>query len=153
MIYIICFIFLQYNCYILYIYIYMDYIVYEAMFDCESPGNPEGQKWMLTKYLGKGLHYATPLTSSKQYKRFLKQHPVAIVGHFKREGDKEHQVFLEAMWRLQRELPMAVAVAFPKASELVAPTISIHSQGAVEEMKPEAWSVQALLATRWREEL
>lgn len=117
---------------------------------------------MLTKYLGKdsqgrsrpcepldtlgsNLHYATPLASAKKYKRFLKQHQVAIVGHFKREADREHQVFLEAVWSLWTAgRPVAVAVAWPTASEHPAPSISIHSREAVEEKAPEAWSVQAL---------
>ncbi|CAK9107652.1 unnamed protein product [Durusdinium trenchii] len=68
-------------------------------------GNPDGQKWMLTKYMGEdaegsNLHYATLLPSVKKYKKFLKNNQVAIIGYFKKEGDREHKVYLEAIWKL-----------------------------------------------------
>ncbi|CAJ1429752.1 unnamed protein product [Effrenium voratum] len=68
-------------------------------------GSPDGQKWMLTKYMGEdaqgsNLHYATVLPSVKTYKKFLKGHQVSIVGYFKREADREHKAFMEAIWHL-----------------------------------------------------
>ena len=45
-------------------------------------GNPEGQKWLLTKYMGEdtdgtNLHYVAPLTSAKKLAKYIKANEIA----------------------------------------------------------------------------
>jgi len=71
-------------------------------------GSPEGQKWMLTKYLGEedgsNLHYSVPQLSLKKHSKFIKKHEIAIIGYFKRENDLQHRIFSEAIWKLHQEI-------------------------------------------------
>merc|ERR1712176_1497600 len=64
-------------------------------------GSAEGQKWMLTKYMGEdaegtNLHYVSRLPTMKKYKKFVKANEIAIIGYFTREGDRPYQTFSEA---------------------------------------------------------
>lgn len=72
-------------------------------------GSPEGQKWMLTKYMGEdsdgsNLHYSAPLMSSKKHAKFVKSNEIALVGFFKREQDLHHKVFSESIWSLHQAI-------------------------------------------------
>mmetsp|Transcript_96328 Transcript_96328/g.170314 ORF Transcript_96328/g.170314 Transcript_96328/m.170314 type:complete len:360 (-) Transcript_96328:105-1184(-) len=72
-------------------------------------GSPEGQKWMLTKYMGEdgegsNLHYSMPLMSTKKLAKFIKTHEVAIVGFFRRDNDMHHKIFSESIWQLHQDI-------------------------------------------------
>lgn len=72
-------------------------------------GSPEGQKWMLTKYMGEdahgsNLHYATPLFASKKLSKHIKGNEISIVGFFKKENDLYHNVFCETLWKLHQDI-------------------------------------------------
>merc|ERR1712007_261711 len=72
-------------------------------------GSPEGQKWMLTKYMGEdvdgtNLHYVVPLMSQKKLSKHLKTNEIAIIGFFKKEGDLQHKLFSEAVWKLHQDI-------------------------------------------------
>ncbi|CAJ1383294.1 unnamed protein product [Effrenium voratum] len=131
-------------------------------------GSPDGQKWMLTKYMGEdaqgpvlqgsNLHYATVLPSVKTYKKFLKGHQVSIVGYFKREADREHKAFMEAIWRLfqgedadRDEIVAVAAVAFlpdiMKQAGVTAPSLELYMHGKAisQGATPDKWSVKAVV--------
>lgn len=128
-------------------------------------GNPDGQKWMLTKYMGEdaegsNLHYATVLPSMKKYNKFLKQNQVAIVGYFKKEGDREHKVYLEAIWKLfqgdnvdKDDIGAGVGTVFSqsilKQVSAKPPSVVLYLDGKVMPLNgrkdlPEKWTVQAV---------
>mmetsp|Transcript_9139 Transcript_9139/g.16771 ORF Transcript_9139/g.16771 Transcript_9139/m.16771 type:complete len:284 (-) Transcript_9139:28-879(-) len=129
-------------------------------------GSPDGQKWMLTKYMGEdaggtNLHYATTLISQKKYNKFLKSNQIAIVGYFRREGDREHRVFQEATWQIfqgenmdKDDIGGGVASVFLQSivqkAGVKAPSVQIFLDGkavneAAEKQLPERWTVQAVV--------
>ena len=66
-------------------------------------GSPEGQKWLLTKYLaGKNdpLHHAAPLINAKRLKKFINKNEVAIVGYFTGERGVEYKAYEKALYDL-----------------------------------------------------
>jgi len=68
-------------------------------------GSPEGQKWLLTKYLGDdregtNLHYSAPLMNSKVIAEFVENTEVTLVGYF----DSPHALFLECVWKLYNRI-------------------------------------------------
>jgi len=126
-------------------------------------GSPEGQKWMLTKYLGEdtdgsNIHYAAPLLSAKKHSKFIKLNEIALVGYFRREGDMNHKMFSEAVWTLHSTIDRddigaaAGAVVLQSIAKKVGaqmPSIVVYLDGkAVEEdgvFAPDKWSVQAIV--------
>eukprot|EP00398_MALV-I-01_sp_L67-1_P000988 gene988-340_t len=110
-------------------------------------GSPEGQKWLLTKYMsdsGKvSLHHARPLANAKRLKRFIKKNEVAIVGFFTGEKQKEFKAYEKALYDLHLdveaedlEASFASFVAFKPTLEKVnatAPSISVYLDGQLVE--------------------
>eukprot|EP00931_Biecheleriopsis_adriatica_P047506 TRINITY_DN27394_c0_g1_i1.p1 TRINITY_DN27394_c0_g1~~TRINITY_DN27394_c0_g1_i1.p1 ORF type:complete len:286 (+),score=57.19 TRINITY_DN27394_c0_g1_i1:43-900(+) len=128
-------------------------------------GSPDGQKWMLTKYMGEdsegsNLHYGTTLVSKKKHSKFLKSNQVAIVGYFRKDGDKEHRAFSEAIWKLHQDIDkddIGAGVATVFAQNIMhkegvkAPALALYLDGrAVEgdghKAMPERWTVQAVIS-------
>lgn len=125
-------------------------------------GSPEGQKWMLTKYMGEdtigtNLHYAAPLMSNKKLTKFTKAHEIAIIGFFKREMDLNHKIFSQAIWQLHQDIDrddigagvasvMMQSVA--KKENAQVPSVVVYLDGkAVEEdgsFVSDKWTVKAL---------
>lgn len=111
-------------------------------------GSPEGQKWMLTKYMGEdthgsNLHYATPLFANKKLSKHVKGHEIAIVGFFRKENDMYHNMFCETIWQLHQEIDrddIGAAMAavtmqsVAKKEKAAVPSIVVYLDGkAVEE--------------------
>ena len=66
-------------------------------------GSPEGQKWLLNKYLAgknEALHHAAPLANAKRLKKFVKKNDVAIVGFFTGERGIEYKAYQKALYNL-----------------------------------------------------
>eukprot|EP00747_Dinoflagellata_sp_TGD_P186312 gnl/TRDRNA2_/TRDRNA2_43288_c0_seq1.p1 gnl/TRDRNA2_/TRDRNA2_43288_c0~~gnl/TRDRNA2_/TRDRNA2_43288_c0_seq1.p1 ORF type:complete len:310 (+),score=55.11 gnl/TRDRNA2_/TRDRNA2_43288_c0_seq1:47-976(+) len=105
----------------------------------DSPGSKvDGQKWMLTKYLGDdhdgtNLHYVAPMASNKKLQRFVETKSVAVVGHFRVEGEARHNVFLEVAWQFYSE------------NELDTPKFSIASVTKEVVSRKENASVPSIL--------
>lgn len=126
-------------------------------------GSPEGQKWMLTKYMGEdtegsNLHYVAPLMSVKKMSKFVKGNEIAIVGYFKRENDLPHKAFTEAVWSLHQDvnrddLGAAVAVVTTqsviKKEKAQVPSIVVYLDGKVVEddgsFTPDKWTVKGVM--------
>jgi len=125
-------------------------------------GSPEGQKWMLTKYMGEdsdgaNLHYAAPLTTSKKHSKFIKANEISLVGYFKRDNDLHHKIFSEAIWSLHQSIDRddigagVATVLTPSVSKkagVQVPSIVVHLDGkAVEEdgtFAAERWTVKSV---------
>lgn len=125
-------------------------------------GSPEGQKWMLTKYMGEdtigtNLHYAAPLMSNKKLTKFTKAHEIAIIGFFKREMDLNHKIFSQAIWQLHQDIDrddigagvasvMMQSVA--KKENAQVPSVVVYLDGKVVEedgsFVSDKWTVKAL---------
>jgi hypothetical protein len=126
-------------------------------------GSPDGQKWMLTKYMGEdsdgsNLHYGVPVMSKKKLQTFIKGHEIAIVGFFKRENDLNHKVFSQAVWQLHQDIDrddIGAGVAsvtlqgVAKKENAQVPSIVVYLDGkAVEEdgaFVSEKWTSKALI--------
>eukprot|EP00930_Biecheleria_cincta_P024667 TRINITY_DN1763_c0_g1_i2.p1 TRINITY_DN1763_c0_g1~~TRINITY_DN1763_c0_g1_i2.p1 ORF type:complete len:303 (-),score=59.18 TRINITY_DN1763_c0_g1_i2:134-1042(-) len=125
-------------------------------------GSPDGQKWMLTKYMGEdaegtNLHYAANIMTAKKHNKFLKKHQVAIVGYFRKEGDGEHRTFAETIWRLHQDIDRddigagvgaTFAQSVAKAAAVQVPAIAVYLDGRALEPEaalPERWTVQGVL--------
>merc|ERR1712050_676902 len=124
-------------------------------------GSPEGQKWMLTKYMGEdaegsNLHYATPLMTTKKLRKFVKGNEIAIIGFFRRENDLHHKTFCESIWKLHQDIDRddigagVASVALQtvaKKQKAQIPSIVVYLDGkAVEEdgtFMGEKWTVKA----------
>ncbi|CAE8591936.1 unnamed protein product, partial [Polarella glacialis] len=128
-------------------------------------GSPDGQKWMLTKYMGEdkegsNLHYASTLLTAKKHAKFLKNHQVAIVGYFRKESDQHHKAFSEAVWKLHQDIDRddigagVAAVINPAVSkklDVQVPKLVVYLDGrAIEEdghtPLPAKWTVEAVLS-------
>jgi len=125
-------------------------------------GSPEGQKWMLTKYMGEdsegsNLHYVAPLMTAKKYSKFIKNNEIAIIGFFKRENDLQHKIFSESVWKLYQDIDrddLGAGVAAVTMQSVVkkekkqAPSIVVHLDGKVVEddgsFISEKWTVKAV---------
>jgi len=125
-------------------------------------GSPEGQKWMLTKYMGEdtigtNLHYAAPLMSNKKLTKFTKAHEIAIIGFFKREMDLNHKIFSQAIWQLHQDIDrddigagvasvMMQSVA--KKENAQVPSVVVYLDGKIVEedgsFVSDKWTVKAL---------
>merc|ERR1712007_23976 len=126
-------------------------------------GSPEGQKWMLTKYIGEdtygtNLHYTAPLMTAKKMGKFVKSNDLAIIGFFRRENDLQHKAFSEAIWRLHQDanrddLGAAVGTvtlqSVAKKEKAMVPSIVVYLDGKVVEddgtYAEEKWGVKALM--------
>lgn len=126
-------------------------------------GSPEGQKWMLTKYMGEdgegsNLHYSVPLMSSKKHAKFIKTHEVAIVGFFKRDSDLNHKIFSESIWQLHQDIDrddIGAGVAavtlqgVAKKAQVQVPSVVVYLDGkAVEQdgvFAEQKWKVKTLM--------
>merc|ERR1711953_1201435 len=126
-------------------------------------GSPEGQKWMLTKYMGEdsdgsNLHYAVPLMSNKKLAKFVKSHEIAIIGFFRRENDLHHKTFAQSIWQLHQDIDrddIGAGVAsvtlqgVAKKENAKVPSIVVYLDGkAVEEdgaFVSEKWTTKALI--------
>jgi len=126
-------------------------------------GSPEGQKWMLTKYMGEdasgsNLHYAMPLMSNKKLTKFTKTHEIAIIGFFKRENDAHHKTFSHAIWQLHQDIDrddigagvacvMLQAVQMKEKAQV--PSVAVYLDGKVVEedgtFTSEKWTTKALI--------
>jgi hypothetical protein len=127
-------------------------------------GNPEGQKWMVTKYMGEdadgtNLHYVTPIMSAKKKKKFVKTNEVAIIGFFKREMDFHHKVYCEAVWKLYQDInrddlgsgTAAISLqTLAKKEKAQVPSITVYLDGKPVEddgtFTSEKWSVKEVAA-------
>mmetsp|Transcript_91816 Transcript_91816/g.163403 ORF Transcript_91816/g.163403 Transcript_91816/m.163403 type:complete len:311 (-) Transcript_91816:65-997(-) len=126
-------------------------------------GSPDGQKWMLTKYMGEdsegsNLHYANSLMTAKKHSKFLKSNQVSIVGYFRKEGDREHNTFCEAVWQLHQDIDKddigagvgaVYAQSIMKKASVKAPAIVVYLDGQALETQtplPERWTVKAVLS-------
>lgn len=126
-------------------------------------GSPEGQKWMLTKYMGEdaggsNLHYALPLMSNKKLTKFTKTHEVAIIGFFKRENDFHHKTFAHAIWQLHQDIDrddIGAGVAcvmlqgVQKKEKAQVPSVTVYLDGKIVEedgtFNSEKWTTKALI--------
>jgi len=120
-------------------------------------GSPEGQKWLLTKYLGEdalgsNLHYARPLMAAKTHAKFVKNNEIALVGFFKKEGDLYHKIFHEAIWQLHQDIDRddigaavgaVISQTVSKKEKAKTPSIVVYIDGkAVDEdgtFEQEKW--------------
>lgn len=125
-------------------------------------GSPEGQKWMLTKYMGEdsdgtNLHYISPLMTAKRLKKFVKANEIAIVGFFRKENDMHHSIFSEATWRLHQDINrddlgagLAATTMQPVITKAGAkvPSIVVYLDGKVVEddgsFIGDKWTVKAV---------
>mmetsp|Transcript_102199 Transcript_102199/g.318321 ORF Transcript_102199/g.318321 Transcript_102199/m.318321 type:complete len:194 (-) Transcript_102199:2-583(-) len=125
-------------------------------------GSPDGQKWMLTKYMGEdsegsNLHYVTSLMSAKKYSKFVKNNEIAVIGFFRRENDLQHKLFCQAVWKLYQDIDrddLGAAVAavtlqsIAKKEKKQAPSIVVYLDGKEVESDgsfiSERWTVQAV---------
>lgn len=126
-------------------------------------GSPEGQKWLLTKYLGEdalgsNLHYARPLMAAKTHSKFVKGNEIALVGFFKKEGDLYHKTFHEAIWQLHQDIDRedigaavgaVVSQTVTKKEKAKSPSIVVYIDGkAVEEdgtFDQEKWTSKKVM--------
>lgn len=126
-------------------------------------GNPEGQRWLLTKYMGEdtdgtNLHYVVPLSSGKKKSKYVKQNEIAIMGFFKKEFDLPHRVFSEAIWKLHQDINRddlgagvsAVTVqTVAKKENAKVPSIVVYLDGkAVEDdgvFTTDKWTVKSVV--------
>jgi hypothetical protein len=126
-------------------------------------GSPDGQKWMLTKYMGEdsdgsNLHYGVPLMSNKKLSKFVKGHEIAIIGFFRRENDLHHKTFSQAIWQLHQDIDrddIGAGVAtstlqgVAKKEKAQVPSIIVYLDGkAVEEdgsFVSEKWTSKAVI--------
>jgi hypothetical protein len=126
-------------------------------------GSPEGQKWMLTKYMGEdtdgsNLHYTAPLMTAKKLSKFVKANEIAIIGFFKRESDLPSKVFAEAVWRLHQDVnrdDLGAAVAsvtmqsIHKKEKVQVPSLVVYLDGKVVEddgsYAPDKWTLKATM--------
>lgn len=126
-------------------------------------GSPEGQKWMLTKYMGEdsggsNLHYAMPLMSNKKLTKFTKSHEISIVGFFKRENDLQHKIFSQAIWQLHQDIDrddIGAGVAcvlmqsVAKKEKAQVPSVTVYLDGKVVEedgsFVGEKWTSKAII--------
>jgi hypothetical protein len=134
-------------------------------------GAPDGQKWMLTKYLNdktESVHYAVPLEKPKQLSKLLKRFEVAIVGVFAKE-DKNWRRYTKAVWELHQSgddfADAGVGFAatkepavhepcfkdFPSKPKLPAVLVYVDGEVLVDDVyAPEKWtdaSLQSFLAS------
>lgn len=125
-------------------------------------GSPEGQKWMLTKYMGEdsggsNLHYALPLMSTKKLQKFTKSHEISIIGFFKRENDMHHKIFSQAIWQLHQDIDrddIGAGVAsvmlqgVAKKENAKVPSVVVYLDGKVVEddgsFVSEKWTSKAV---------
>jgi len=125
-------------------------------------GSPEGQKWMLTKYMGEdsdgtNLHYITPLVTAKKLTKFTKANEIAVVGFFKKDSDLPHKVFNEAVWKLHQDVnrdDLGAAVAAvttektAKKENAKVPSVVIYLDGKVVEddgtYSPDKWTIKGV---------
>lgn len=125
-------------------------------------GNPEGQKWLLTKYLGEdsdgsNLHYVAPLMTAKKLGKYVKANEIAIIGFFAKENDFRHKVFNEATWKLHQNvnrddlgagLAAITLQSVSKKAGAKVPSIVVYLDGKpVEEdgtFAAESWSIKAV---------
>lgn len=126
-------------------------------------GSPEGQKWMLSKYMGEdseasNLHYVTPLVSAKRRNKFIKKNEIALIGYFKKENDLHHKIFLDAVWSLHQAIDrddvgagmaaVAGVQAVAKKAQAQLPSIEAYLDGKMVEddgsFAPEKWSAKAV---------
>lgn len=126
-------------------------------------GSPEGQKWLLTKYMGEdadgsNLHYSSPLISAKKFDKFVKKNGVALIGFFRREADSEHKVFSEAVWKLHQEIDRddigaATAVVMQKGiatkQNAKVPSIGVYIDGQDLFKGSEATDFLPFSEDRW----
>jgi len=126
-------------------------------------GSPDGQKWMLTKYMGEdsdgsNLHYAVPLMSNKKLGKFVKTHEISIIGFFRKENDFNHKTFSQAIWKLHQDIDrddigagvasvMLQSVA--KKENAKVPSVVVYLDGKVVEedgaFVSEKWTTKALV--------
>eukprot|EP00913_Durusdinium_trenchii_P017490 g16436.t1 len=119
-------------------------------------GNPDGQKWMLTKYMGEDAEGQQELNTGGG---------VAIIGYFKKEGDREHKVYLEAIWKLFQGddvdkddigagVGYVIAPNILKQVSVTAPSLVLYLDGkaiSLEGRKQlERWSESAPLSSYLR---
>eukprot|EP00415_Alexandrium_ostenfeldii_P003172 UN3172 len=125
-------------------------------------GSPEGQKWLLTKYMGEdsegsNLHYVAPLTTAKKCAKFVKANEIAVIGFFRRENDMHHKIFSQAVWKLYQEIDRedlgagmaSVTVqSVAKKQQAQLPSIVVYLDGKVVEddgsFVSEKWTVEAV---------
>jgi hypothetical protein len=126
-------------------------------------GSPDGQKWMVTKYMGEdshgtNLHYISSLLTVKRLSKFVKGHEISIIGFFQRDGDLQHRVFSEAVWKLHQEIDRddigaglgAVTAQSPaKKTQAAVPSIVVYLDGKVVEedgtFAPEKWQPKPIM--------
>merc|ERR1712083_318151 len=126
-------------------------------------GSPEGQKWMLTRYMGEdsdgsNLHYAASLMTAKKVRKFVKSSEIAIIGYFRRENDLQHKLFSEAIWQLHRDIDRddigasvssVTMQSVAKKEKAQVPSIVVYVDGkAVEDdgaFVSEKWTTKALI--------
>jgi len=126
-------------------------------------GSPEGQKWLLTKYMGEdadgtNLHYISPLMTPKKYSKYVKTNEIAIIGFFRRENDMHHAIFSEAVWKLHQDinrddigagLAASTMQGVAKKAGAKVPSIVVYLDGkAVEDgvLFSDTWSVKSVSA-------
>jgi len=126
-------------------------------------GSPEGQKWLLTKYMGEdavgtNLHYAVPLMSNKKLAKFTKTHEISIIGFFQRENDLYHKTFSQAIWQLHQDIDRddigagvasVILQGMAKKEKAKVPSLVVYLDGkAVEEdgtFSSDKWTTKALI--------
>jgi hypothetical protein len=123
-------------------------------------GNPEGQKWLLTKYMGEdtdgtNMHYVAPLTTAKKLTKYIKANEIAIIGFFKKENDLQQKIFIEATWKLHQDINRddlgagLASITIPSVSKKVGakvPSIVVYLDGKpVEEdgsFTADSWTIK-----------
>eukprot|EP00928_Gymnodinium_smaydae_P097967 TRINITY_DN8_c0_g1_i1.p1 TRINITY_DN8_c0_g1~~TRINITY_DN8_c0_g1_i1.p1 ORF type:complete len:326 (+),score=89.87 TRINITY_DN8_c0_g1_i1:76-1053(+) len=127
-------------------------------------GSPEGQKWLLTKYMGEdtdgtNLHYVTPLPSAKKLSKHVKANEVSIVGYFKKDTDMYSKMFGEVVWKLHQDInrdDLGAAVATVTTPSVIkkekakVPSVVVYLDGKVVEQDgvfaDAKWTAKALEA-------
>jgi hypothetical protein len=128
-------------------------------------GAPDGQKWMLNKYLNdktESIHYVQPLEKPKQFTKLLQRYEVTIVGVFPKE-DKNWRRFHKVIWQLHKNgddaqdfADAGVGFAATKDSDVrkkmgdsaQSPSVLVYVDGALLEedvFAPEKWTDDGLL--------